>query len=181
MLVSMSTAIVLAMHGVPPNDFPPHELRELMTIHAKLQHHDHAAGGPGHEELHARHDEIHDKMREWPRTPENDPYHAASHWLAGHLRDETGHPVFVGFNEFCGPSVEEAIDLAVDTGAGKVLVLTTMMTSGGSHAERDIPEAIARAQTRHPRVRVDYAWPYDLPDVARFLSHHIRKFEALRD
>jgi sirohydrochlorin cobaltochelatase len=169
----MSVALVLAMHGVPPKDFPKHELRELFSIHAQLEHH---SGRPGHEELVSRHDELHEKMRSWPRTEENDPYHAASHWLAGHLRKETGQSVYVGFNEFCGPSVEEAIHLAVEGGASRIIVLTTMMTTGGSHSEVDIPAAIERAESRHPGVGIVYAWPFLLPDVARFLAAHVARY-----
>jgi sirohydrochlorin cobaltochelatase len=168
----MSVALVLAMHGVPPKDFPQHELRELFSIHAQLEHHH-----GGETDMHRRHAELHAKMRAWPRTEENDPYHAASHWLAGHLRDETGQSVFVGFNEFCGPSVEEAIDLAVEGGAARIVVITTMMTTGGEHSEKDIPGAIDRSREKHPNVVLDYAWPFELPDVAKFLAHHVAKFE----
>ena len=169
----MTAGIVLAMHGVPPKDFPKQEMVELFGLHARL---DHPGGGPEHEALHARHQELEEKMRTWPRTPENDPYHAASHDLAHHLREETGLQVYVGFNEFCGPSIEEAIDLAVDAGVDKVIVLTTMMTTGGDHSELDIPAAIERAKAKHFRVEMVYAWPFELTDVARFLAAHASRF-----
>jgi hypothetical protein len=38
----MTTIIVLAMHGVPPSDFPPAERIELFGLQARLEH----GGGP---------------------------------------------------------------------------------------------------------------------------------------
>ena len=38
----MNTIIVLAMHGVPPSDFPRAELIELFGLQARLEH----GGGP---------------------------------------------------------------------------------------------------------------------------------------
>jgi sirohydrochlorin cobaltochelatase len=169
----MTEGIVLAMHGVPPKDFPRNEMVELFGLHAKLEH---PVGVPDHEELHRRHHELDEKMRTWPRTRENDPYHAASHDLAHHLREETGLQVYVGFNEFCDPNIVDAIDLAVGAGVNRVLVLTTMMTAGGEHSERDIPTAIERAKKHHPDVAIEYAWPFMLPDVAKFLAAHISHF-----
>jgi sirohydrochlorin cobaltochelatase len=169
----MTSGIVLAMHGVPPKDFPKNEMMELFGLQARMDHHD---PGGAHEDLHRRHEELHRKMREWPRTAENDPYCTASHDLAAHLREETGLQVYVGFNEFCGPTVEEAVDLAVQAGADRVVVLTTMMTQGGEHSERDIPHAIEAARKEHRGVEIVYAWPFELPDVASFLSRHIARF-----
>ena len=148
-------------------------MMELFGLHARL---DHPGGGPEHEALHMRHHELEEKMRAWPRTEENDPYHAASHDLAHHLREETGLQVYVGFNEFCGPTVEEAIDLAMEAGVDRVVVLTTMMTGGGDHSEKDIPASLEKARAKHFNVEIVYAWPFELPDVARFLAAHVHRF-----
>jgi len=170
----MTAGIVLAMHGVPPKDFPRNEMVDLFGLQARL---DHPGGGPEHEELQLRHHELDKRLRSWPRTPENDPYHAASHDLAHHLRAETGLQVYVGFNEFCGPSIEEAIDLAVGSGVDRIIALTTMMTSGGDHSEKDIPSALERARLKHHGVEIVYAWPFELPDIAKFLAAHIDRFK----
>jgi sirohydrochlorin cobaltochelatase len=168
----MTTAIVLAMHGTPPRDFPHDEMAEMFGLHARL----HGAQGPEAAALADRHDAIETRMREWPRTPDNDPYWAACHDLAEHLEVKTDKRVVVGFNEFCNPSIEDAVDLVVSGGANDVLVMTTMMTRGGEHSEVDIPAAMARAQEAHPGVTFTYAWPFDTEEVAAFLALHARNF-----
>ncbi|HLE58025.1 MAG TPA: hypothetical protein VJA85_00090 [Candidatus Limnocylindria bacterium] len=107
---SPSTVIVLAMHGLPPRDFPPAELAELMTLGARLGHGPTAAPP----ELARRHAELDARIRSWPRTAANDPFWAGAQMLALRLRRETHWPVVVGFNDFCGPSLDEALDLDPD-------------------------------------------------------------------
>ncbi len=148
------TSIVLAMHGVPPKDFPRSDLMELMRLHMAMDH------GHGHDtnlELQTRHNELEVKIRTWKRTFQNDPFWAASQSLSIALTRKTGYDVIVGFNEFCGPSVEEALAEAVNKGATEVIVITPMMTPGGEHSEVDIPEAIERAKEKHPNVTFSYA------------------------
>ena len=137
----MKTVIVMAVHGAPPNDFPREELREFFTLHSRLE-----ASAVSHSPaLESRYEELENKLKTWPRTPQNDPYHAASYELARKLSEETGVEVVVGFNEFCAPGIEYVLDGAVDGGAGRVIVITTMLTRGGEHAERDISRAVSRA------------------------------------
>ena len=115
------------------------------------------------------------RVRCWPRNADNDPFHVASLELARDLEQVVRCPVLVGFNEFCAPSLDEALQRAITDGAEKVIVVTPMMTRGGEHAEADIPAAIHRAQERHPDVRIQYAWPFDSGDVARFLAEQIAR------
>lgn len=159
---SRGRAIVLAMHGVPPLDFPARDLGELMALHALTDH-----GGARGRELEAR-------MRAWPRGPENDPYWWASRQLGEALEREIGDPVIVGFNEFCDPTVEEAIQSAAALATTEILVLTPMLTRGGVHSERDIPAAIARARESDPGLRITYVWPVGVGAVARFLAQLAR-------
>lgn len=166
----MTTTIVLAMHGAPPKDFPPAELMELMGLHARLERQ--AQPEPA---LLSRYALLDEKIRAWPRTPENDPFHAASLAMARALADETGLDVLVGFNEFCAPSVREALEAAVSGGAARVAVITPMLTRGGEHAEEEIPEIIAAAQADHPEVRFEYCWPFELQDIARFLAAQVQR------
>ena len=168
----MKTVVILAMHGVPPNDFPPQELREFFELHGRAEMSP-GALGPA---LESRYKELEEKVKRWPRTPQNDPYHAASLELARALRGECGLDVFVGFNEFCSPDVDEALDRTVAGGADRIIVLTTMMTRGGEHAEREIAGAVERARTKHPAVEMIYAWPFETPAIARFLAEHVRRF-----
>ncbi len=166
--MAADTVIVLAMHGMPPRDFPPQEAAEFFALHTSLAH-----PGPDRAAVRQWAAAIETKMRCWPRTPENDPFHAGSYELAAHLRRATGTDVIVGFNEFCAPSLDEAFDQAAATGARRVVVITPMMTGGGEHSERDIPQAIGRARERHPGVRFIYVWPFDAAEVARFLADQI--------
>lgn len=167
----MSTTIVLAMHGAPPVDFPGEELAEFFGLHMRLEH-----GPPGGEQrarLEARYEELEEKVRTWPRTPQNDPFYAASLEMAAHLEEATGSQVVVGFNEFCAPTLDDALAEAAGPGVQQVVVVTPMMTRGGEHAERDIPAAIEWARARHEGVAFFYAWPFDAADVAAFLAGQI--------
>ena len=163
--------IVLAMHGVPPADYPMRELAEFFALQARSEH-GAAGGGPGNE----RYEELETRMRQWPRPEENDPYHAASYELARELSRAAGCEVVVGFNEFCAPGLDQALDLAVASKAASVLVVTPMMTGGGEHSEKDIPSAIRRARERHPGKRIVYAWPFPVANVAAFLAAQIAQF-----
>ena len=117
-----------------------------------------------------RHDELEAKVRNWPRTAQNDPFHAASLELGAQLGAETGSDVLVGFNEFCSPSLDEALDQAAGRRPDRIIVVTPMMTRGGEHADVDIPAAIERCRSRHPGLSISYAWPFDTEEVARFLA-----------
>ena len=88
--------------------------------------------------------------------------------------------MLVAFFEFCAPSIEEAIGDAVAGGAEKVVVITTMMTPGGSHSEIDIPRSIEAARRRFPNTRIVYAWPYSTDLLVRTFAEQIDAFEAGR-
>lgn len=165
----MKTIIVLAMHGVPSNDFPKNELTELFSLHARLEH----SHGAEQETMTRRYNELDAKMRTWPRTSQNDPFWTASLELAGYLSQATKCEVIVGFNEFCAPKLDAALDQAVAKGAEKIIVVTPMMTRGGEHSEKDIPAAIKHAQECHPKIKIIYAWPFKTSEVAQFLANQI--------
>jgi sirohydrochlorin cobaltochelatase len=169
-----NAVIVLAMHGAPPIDFPGPELVEFMSLRAQLEH----AHGEPEKTLGQRHEELEAKMRAWPRTVQNDPFYAGSQELAGRLRRETGLEVVVGFNEFCDPTLDKALDQAAARSADRIIVVTPMMTRGGEHSAVEIPEAIRRGQQRHPGKRYIYAWPFASDDIARFLASQVARFLA---
>ena len=158
------------MHGVPPNDFPKNELTEFFSLHARLEH----SHGTDQSVL-TRYDELDSKVRNWHRTAQNDPFWTASLELAGHLSQATKCEVIVGFNEFCAPKLDDALDQAAANGAEKIIVVTPMMTRGGEHSEKDIPAAIKQAQERHPKIKIIYAWPFKTSEVAQFLANQIAK------
>ena len=165
------TVIVLAMHGSPPKDYPSADLREFFKFHMI-----HEVGGEFPRAMHHKYDILHSKMRDWPRLVTNDPIWDASNKLAEELSKITERQVIVGFNEFCGPSIDEALEKAALTGEDEILVITPMMTPSGEHSEIDIPESIEKARERHSSVSFRYAWPFDVTVVASFLaeqlSHH---------
>lgn len=164
--------IILAMHGAPPTDFPQGEMRELFGLHARLEQ----AIGAERPALVRRYDELDARIRAWPRTASNDPFYRGSQALAAALCQATGKEVIVGFNEFCAPSLDDALSRAVAQGAERIIVITTMMTSGGEHSEADIPAAIRKAQGRYPTVPILYAWPFEVANVAHFLAAQIARF-----
>jgi sirohydrochlorin cobaltochelatase len=172
----MKTVILLAAHGAPPKDFPKDRLVEFFGLHFRLE----AISGPGRAPMEARFKELDREMLDWPRTPQNDPFHAATTELGRLLAEKTGKEVVVGFNEFCRPDLDGAFEKAVAGGAGHIIVVTPMMTPGGEHAEQDIPAAIERARKRAPGVRVDYLWPPDLSEVAAFLAGQLGRAGRLR-
>jgi sirohydrochlorin cobaltochelatase len=165
----MKAVIVLAMHGAPPLDFPERELAEFYNLQARLAH----SGGMGPAGAERRCAELEQKIRTWPRTAQNDPFFAGSQDLAIQLRRASGRKVVLGFNEYCAPSLDEALDQAAGQGAEKIIVVTPMMTRGGEHAENDIPGAIERACQRHPREKIVYVWPFPVSEVAEFLTSQI--------
>jgi len=166
----MKSSIVLAMHGAPPNDFPRREMAEMFSLRSRLGHSSDSAGG----EAESRYAELEARMRAWPRTAQNDPYHAASYELASQLSRLTECPVVVGFNEFCSPSLDEALNQAAVQADRRVVIITPMMTRGGEHSEVDIPAAVERARQRYPEIDFHYQWPFHVSEIARFLASQIR-------
>jgi sirohydrochlorin cobaltochelatase len=178
----MRVAIVLAMHGTPPSDIPERDVAELMRLHGALEHALIASERrPELAEMERRYLELDHSVRTWPRNPDNDPFYHGSVELAALLSKATGQQVFLGFNEFCAPSIGEALEQAAMSGAETVVAVTPMTTRGGGHSERDIPRAIGTVAEKHPEVRFTYAWPYDQAAVASFLAAHVGGFLLERE
>jgi sirohydrochlorin cobaltochelatase len=166
--------IILAMHGAPPKDFPPHETIEFFNLHARLEHQEDGES----KVLRERFEQLHSKMRAWPRTPNNDPFHAGSLELAQRLQEATQKKVILGFNEFCSPSLEEAFQQAMQHNPRKIIVITPMMTRGGEHSEVEIPASINEFKERYPNILIEYVWPLEPSHVANFLASQIAWFES---
>ena len=167
----MADVIVLAVHGNLANDFPRQELGEYFGLRARIQ-----LGTPeDRARLESRYLALDARLRSWPRTPSNDPFWAASLALGEHLSHVAGSRVVVGFNEFCDPTVDSALDQAAALGATRILVVTPMLTRGGEHAESEIPGAIRRARERHSSLPIVYAWPYEPVEVAQFLTEQLSR------
>jgi sirohydrochlorin cobaltochelatase len=172
-VMKMTLVVVLAMHGAPPLDFPKDELTEFFKLHVQME----SAPKPVRENIRGRYEELETKVRTWPRTEHNDPYYAGAIEMAQKLSEVSGCEVIVGYNEFCAPTVEEALILAGERKPEKIVVITPMMTKGGEHAGSDIPNRIANAKKQVPDIPIIYGWPFEIEDIARFLYSQVRKFE----
>lgn len=167
-----TTAVVLIGHGAPATDCPPQLIGELMSLEWRGNQPD--GGHQHHPEGRAA--ELDAKIRSWPRHAGNDPYKAGLERLAAALKPLIPTELFaIGYNEFCQPSIAEAIAGVIRQGAARVVVLPTMMTPGGVHSERDIPRALDDVRRAHPEVAIDYLWPFDLASVAQLLAAHVRR------
>lgn len=167
----MKTIIVLAMHGTLPRDLPRELAREFFALRGRLEQ----APAMERATVQQRYAELDSRLRHWPRTADNDPYHAASQAMAEQLSRATGRDAIAGFNEFCAPSVDDAMDQAVARGAQQVVVVTPMLTRGGEHAEKEIAALVEAARLRHPGVDWVYAWPYPVEAVAQFLADQVAR------
>ena len=54
-----------------------------------------------------------------------------------------------------------------------------MITRGGSHSEREIPEELEALRIKYPNVEITYAWPFDMDAFALFLSNHVKTTNPL--
>ncbi len=162
--------VILVGHGGIPKGYPS----DLVTKLKRLEGQRRAAGTPmSGEEL-----DLDRKIRQWPRTPDTDPYQAGLERLAASLKPFLGRAHFsTAYNEFCAPTLAEAIEQQIADGAKDITVVSTMFTPGGSHSEYEIPEDMADLRARHPDVTLTYAWPFDLGKVAAMLSEHIQRWQ----
>ena len=163
-------AVVLIGHGAPATDCPPQYVGELMSLEWRQGH-----GASGHAEaLQGRAAELDAAIRDWPRRADNDPYKVGLERVAETLRPLLPTDMLaIGYNEFCRPSIQDALAHVIRQGATRVLVLPSMLTPGGVHAEQDIPRALEEARRIHPSVRIEYLWPFDLARVAALLAAHV--------
>ena len=167
-------AVILIGHGGVPADFPRAKVRRLMTLETERV----ASGAePGEEEL-----ALDRELREHPRTPQTDPYKFGLERLALALRQKLkSTPLYVAYNEFCSPSVPSAVATAIAAGANDIVLVTSMMTPGGSHSEVEIPQLVQQLRKVHPDVRIHYAWPFDLDALASFMVTHIEARGSAQD
>lgn len=161
--------VILVGHGGIPKDCPP----ELVT---EFKRQEKLSGGKPTPALLA----ADKKLRDWPRTPESDPYkpglEAVAKALGKALPDRL---ILEAYNEFCPPSLEEAFEMAVNRSVTDITVITTMYTRGGIHSETEIPAIVERIKAAHPGISVRYCWPFSPAAVASFLAGEIARAEAV--
>jgi sirohydrochlorin cobaltochelatase len=163
-------AVVLVGHGGVPRDYPRQRLTRLRALEAGRRL---SKEPPGEEEV-----ALETELRQWPRTPATDPYQAGLKTLAAHLRPllEPARLV-LAYNEFCAPTVAEAVRALATEGVTDIVAVPSMFTPGGVHAEIDIPETIEALRAEFPHLSVRYAWPFGGDHLASFLVEHLRRFE----
>lgn len=165
----MKRAIVLVGHGGVPTDCPHELVRKLKQLEAQRR----AAGKP----MSPEERELDQKIRRWPRTPQNDPYKEGLESLAAQLRPLLKRDrLAMAYNEFCAPTLEEAVKELVADGIWDITVVSSMFTAGGAHAEIEIPETVRKLKRVHPNATIRYAWPFDQQLVAGMLATHLKQF-----
>lgn len=154
-------AVLLVGHGAPPRDAPPSLVARLKALEGARRR---SGAAPSDEER-----ALDAQLRTWPRDASNDPYREGLLRLAAAMQARTERTVALAFNELCAPSIEEAIGALVAGGAREIVVVTTMVTPGGVHAEVEIPEAVELCKKTHSSVEITFAFPFDLGVVAEML------------
>ena len=164
-------AVVLVGHGGVPRDYPRQRLMQLRALEARRRL---MKAPPAPEEV-----ALDAELRQWPRTPATDPYQAGMKSLAAHLRPllEPARLV-LAYNEFCAPTVAEAVRALAAQGTTDIVAVPSMLTPGGVHAEIDIPEAIDALRAEFPHLSLRYAWPFGGEHLASFFVEHLRRFES---
>lgn len=155
--------VLLVGHGGVPSDFPRDSLARLKALEGRRR----ASGAPMSDEERA----LDRQIRDFPRTPRNDPYKAGIERIAAALAPKLGGAsLALAYNEFCGPSLEDAVARAVESGAREITVIPSMLTPGGVHSEVEIPEAMESLRALYPGVTLRYAWPFDMDRVTDLLA-----------
>lgn len=171
-MVTQKQGVILVGHGGIPKDCPQDLVTRLKRLEAQRRA---AKQPPSAEEL-----ELDMKIRRWPRTPATDPYQSGLQAVAMRLQARLNSVLFgLAYNEFCAPTLEEAVEHLIGQGATEITVTTTMFTPGGSHSEIEIPEILDRLRPKYPGVVLRYAWPFDLELVANTLAEQIRRFSTV--
>lgn len=161
--------IILVGHGGIPKDCPQDLVTRLKRLEAQRRA---AKQRPSPEEL-----ELDQKIRRWQRTAATDPYQSGLEAVADALRPHLNGALFaVAYNEFCAPTLEEAVEDLVGKGATHITVVTTMFTPGGSHSEVEIPEILDHLRPQYPGIELRYAWPFDLRLIAKTLADQLQKW-----
>ena len=162
-------AVILIGHGGTATNTPKPMIGELKRLESERQARRESVMSPREAEL----DKI---VREWPRTPDNDAYKCGVDLIAAALAPKLGgRKLVAAYNEFCAPSVEDALDGLVKEGYTRISLISTMYTRGGIHAECEIPGIVTEAKKKYPGVSVEYAWPFDPDFLADFLAAQLAR------
>ena len=167
---SCKSAVILVGHGGMPSDIPRETVEKFMSVHKTRV----KTGSP----ISAQEVELDNTIRHWKRTPETDPYKSGLETLASRMGPLLGnYTVKTAYNEFCYPSIADAVEELVNENFAKIILVTTMITRGGSHSEREIPEELEALRLRYRDIDIQYAWPFSVDTFALYLATHVRTFD----
>ena len=171
-MAAIKQGVILVGHGGIPKDCPQELVSRLKRLESQRRA---AKRPPSAEEI-----ELDTKIRRWPRTKASDPYQSGLEAVGAVLSFSLNEVLFtLAYNEFCAPTLEEAVEDLIGQGATSITVLTTMFTPGGSHSEVEIPEILDHLRANHPDVELRYAWPFDLQLIAKMLAEQLRRFTTV--
>jgi sirohydrochlorin cobaltochelatase len=80
----------------------------------------------------------------------------------------------VAYNEFCAPSLDDAVTELVADGVGRITVVPSMLDARRRPLGVEIPETLVALRSRFPGVELRYAWPFDADAVADLLALQLR-------
>ena len=169
---SSNKAVLLVGHGGLPCDIAPEIVEKFMRIHkSRLK-----TGSP----ITQQEVELDTIIRKWQRTPETDPYKSGLETLASHMEPLLeGYKLKTAYNEFCYPAIEDAVEELAKENVSKIIIVTTMITRGGSHSENEIPEELRVLNSKYPNIDIQYAWPFSMGAFALFLTDHVKDFNLV--
>jgi sirohydrochlorin cobaltochelatase len=171
MMGRMMRGVILVGHGAIPKDCPRDLILRLKRLEGQRRE---TGGSPSQEER-----ILDRRIREWPRDALSDPYQAGLETLASALRPLLEQSLLaVAYNEYCVPTLNEAVEGLVQQGATDITVITTMVTPGGSHSEIEIPQILSELCEQHQGITLRYAWPFDLALVAGMLAKQVQQFSS---
>lgn len=167
-------AVILVGHGGLPRDIPSEIVEKFMRVHkTRIK----AGGSITEQEV-----ELDTTIRKWQRTPESDPYKSGLESLASHMEPMLkGYVLKTAYNEFCYPAIEDAVNELVKENVSEIVIVTTMITRGGSHSENEIPEELDALCLKYSDIEFKYAWPFSMDAFALFLTDHMKNFNPVSE
>jgi sirohydrochlorin cobaltochelatase len=169
---NIKQAVILVGHGGLPKDIPQQVVESFMKINKQR-----IRSGAA---ITSQEKELESTIRNWERTPESDPYKTGLENLASYMEPNLdGYILKTAYNEFCYPSIETAVDELSQENISKIVIVTTMITAGGSHSEVEIPEELKELNSKYPDIDFQYAWSFGMDSFALFFTDHIKSFQPM--
>ncbi|MCB0327348.1 MAG: CbiX/SirB N-terminal domain-containing protein [Bdellovibrionales bacterium] len=152
--------VVLIQHGVPISGYSNEKLQTLIR------------------ECENQSASCKTLQEEYLGLAQNNKYWSSSMKMGKMMSEVLQREVYVGFNEFAYPTADMVLyEAALSYNKGPIDVVTSMLTQGGDHGEKDIPESLKRVSSKlgnTVKESFTFAWPYPVEKVANFLIDQIK-------